>query len=170
MLLLLIRHAQAGERDAERWPDDRERPVTNPGRAAHAKVSRALRRLDVAPTVVLTSPWTRAVQTAEVMVEEMDLDLEPTPCEALTTEPDVQELAKCVPTDDPHAVVALVGHSPFIEDLASILLAGAPGRLNSDFPKSGVMGIDTERIEAGTATLRFFLRPKQLDRLKRRRK
>ena len=60
MLLLLVRHAQAGERDAERWPDDRQRPLTNPGRAAHAKVSRALRRLDLSPTLVLTSPWTRA--------------------------------------------------------------------------------------------------------------
>ena len=39
MLLLLIRHAHAGDRDAERWPDDRDRPLTDKGRKTQRKVS-----------------------------------------------------------------------------------------------------------------------------------
>ncbi len=170
MLLLLVRHAQAGERDPERWPDDQLRPLTNTGRAAHARVSRALKRLDVAPSVVVSSPWIRAMQTAEVMIEEMDLDVDPIECEALTVEPDVRAIAACIPEGETEQTVALVGHSPFLEDLASILLTGVTSRLNSDFPKSGVMGLDMERMEPGTATLRFFQRPKQMERLRRRRK
>ena len=42
MLLLLIRHAHAGDRDAERWPDDRDRPLTDKGRKTQRKVSRWL--------------------------------------------------------------------------------------------------------------------------------
>ena len=32
MLLLLNRHANAGERDPAQWPDDRDRPLTDKGR------------------------------------------------------------------------------------------------------------------------------------------
>ena len=32
MLLLLIRHANAGDRDPQRWPADRDRPLTDKGR------------------------------------------------------------------------------------------------------------------------------------------
>ncbi|MEO8226187.1 MAG: histidine phosphatase family protein [Gemmatimonadota bacterium] len=170
MLLLLVRHAQAGERDPERWPDDRLRPVTNPGRAAHATVTRALARLDLEPSLILTSPWIRALQTSEVMVEELGLDIDPTPCEALTAEPRIEAFQECLANVDPKATVALVGHSPFLEDLASLLLTGATARLNVDFPKSGVMGIETDRIEAGAATLKFFLRAKQMERFRRRKR
>ncbi len=170
MLLLLVRHAQAGERDPERWPDDRLRPLTNPGRAAHARVSRGLARLDLEPSLVLTSPWIRALQTAEAMIEELGLDIEPTPCEALTTEPRLETFQECFADVDAKATVALVGHSPFLEDLASLLLAGTTSRINIDFPKSGVMGMETDRIEAGAATLRFFLRSKQMERFRRRKR
>jgi phosphohistidine phosphatase len=170
MLLLLIRHAQAGERDPERWPDDSLRPLTNPGRAAHARVSRALRRLDVVPDLIVSSPWVRALQTAEIMADEMGVDADPVECEALTVEPSVAAIAHCLPDLAADATVALVGHSPWLEDLASLLLSGAPARTAVDFPKSGVMGIEAERMEGGAGTLRFFLRPKQLERLRRRRK
>lgn len=170
MLLLLVRHAQAGERDAERWPDDSLRPLTNPGRAAQARVSRALRRLDAAPDLIVTSPWVRALQTAEIMADEMGVDADPVECVALTVEPSLPTIAQCLPDLEPDATVAFVGHSPYIEDLASLLLSGAPARTAVDFPKSGVMGIESERLEAGAGTLRFFLRPKQMERLRRRRK
>jgi phosphohistidine phosphatase len=170
MLLLLVRHAQAGERDPERWPDDSLRPLTNPGRAAHARVSRALRRLDAAPDLIVTSPWVRALQTAEIMADEIGVDADPVECVALTTEPSLPAIAQCLPELDPEAIVAFVGHSPYIEDMASLLLSGAPARTTVDFPKSGVMGIEAGAVEAGAGTLRFFLRPKQLERLRRRRK
>ena len=64
MLLLLVRHAHAGDRDPTQWPDDSQRPLTDKGRKTHAKVSRALRNLELAPELVLTSPWLRALQTA----------------------------------------------------------------------------------------------------------
>ena len=170
MLLLLVRHAQAGERDPERWPDDRLRPLTRAGRAAHARVSRGLARLGIVPDLVLTSPWVRARQTAEIMVEELGLETEPADCEALTTEPNVAAIFQCFAEAAPDATIALVGHSPFMEDLASLLLTGAPARMNTDFPKSGVLGLETGRAEAGAATLRCFLRPKQMERLRRRKR
>ena len=87
MLLLLIRHADAGDRDAERWPDDRDRPLTDKGRKTQRKVSRWLGEHRLAPTKVLTSPWARAAETAKILVDELHLPQPPMPCAALATSP-----------------------------------------------------------------------------------
>src|SRR5215211_4559183 len=93
MLLLLIRHAHAGDRDPERWPDDRDRPLTDKGRKTHRKVSRALGELDLTPTAVLTSPWARAAGTAGILASELTLTAPPVPVSALAAAPDLSRLA-----------------------------------------------------------------------------
>lgn len=160
MLLLLIRHAHAGDRDPDRWPDDRDRPLTDKGRKTQRKVGRALAKLGLAPAKVLTSPWVRAAQTAEILVQELGLHTPALPVDALAADPDLIRLADDIGDPGPNAIVALVGHSPWMEELAALLLAGSAAGLQMDFPKSGVMGIDLERPAQGTGELRFFVRPK----------
>jgi phosphohistidine phosphatase len=164
MLLLLIRHAHAGDRDPGRWPDDRDRPLTDKGRKVQRQVSRALRKRDLVPTRVLTSPWARAVETAEILARELKLPAPPSPCAALATEPELARLAADIGEAGADAMVALVGHSPWMEELAALLLTGpgAGAGLRIDYPKSGVMGIEVEAPAAGAGELRFFLRPKLL--------
>jgi phosphohistidine phosphatase len=165
MLLMLIRHARAGDRDARRWPDDRDRPLTEEGREIQARVSRALAEMGLAPDAILTSPWTRADQTARVTVETMRLEIRPAHCEPLAAAPDLDALQAHVGTRSADSIVALVGHSPWMEELASLLLAGDEDRVDVDFPKSGVMGIELAALAAGTGRLRFLLRPGHVRRL-----
>jgi len=160
MQLLLIRHAHAGDRDPERWPDDRDRPLTDKGRKTQRKVSRALAKLDLVPARVLTSPWLRAAQTAEVLVQELGLSAPAIPCTALAAEPDLVRLADDIGDNGSDVVVALVGHSPWIEELAALLLTDSSSGLRVDYPKSGVMQIDLERVLPGAGELKLFLRPK----------
>ena len=162
MLLLLIRHADAGTRDPDCWPDDRDRPLSPKGRKTQRKVSRALGKLGLVPTRVLTSPWTRARQTADILVKELGLETAPVPVDALATDPDPVRLADDIGDPGPDAIVALVGHSPWIEELAALLLTDSKTGLRVDFPKSGVMGIDLEKPAPGAGELRFFLRPKMV--------
>lgn len=170
MLLLLVRHARAGERDPARWPDDELRPITNVGREIHAQMSRALDRLGCPPEAMLTSPWVRAYQTAELMVEEMALDLEPVRCEALAADVDLEAIRAQIESLGGHSTVALVGHSPWLEELAALLLSGSTEGMLIDFPKSGVMGLDVETLTPGGAALRFLWRPGQVRDLFRRKK
>ena len=160
MLLLLVRHANAGARDPAQWPDDRDRPLTEKGRKVQGDVSRFLRKRDLAPTLVLTSPWTRAQQTAAILVEGARVAQTPVPCEPLADDSDLVRLQDCVGNQPPKAIVAMVGHSPWMENLASILLGGSSTSIRMDFPKSGVMGIELDRLEPGAGELRFFIRPK----------
>jgi 8-oxo-dGTP diphosphatase len=72
---LLIRHADAGERD--RWTgDDRLRPVTRRGmRQAQALVEQ-MREMTI--TRMLSSPYVRCVQTVEPLAAARGLAVEPT--------------------------------------------------------------------------------------------
>ncbi len=161
MLLLLVRHADAGDRDPAQWPDDTLRPLTEKGRKVHGKVTKSLRETGLVPELVLTSPWLRAAQTAEVMTQGLGL-APPIPCPPLATEPDLQALDAVVGPRKGRAVVALVGHSPWIEELAAMLLTGSAKGMAVDFPKSGVLCAEAERVSAGGGILRFLLRPKML--------
>jgi phosphohistidine phosphatase len=162
MLLLLVRHAHAGDRDPSQWPDDRDRPLTDKGRKTQRRVSRALGELKLTPTRVLTSPWTRAVQTADILVSELAIATPSIESAALAADPELSRIADDIGEPGGDAIVALVGHSPWIEELAAILLAGTPAALRMDYPKSGVMGIDVEKVGPGVGELRFFLRPKMV--------
>jgi phosphohistidine phosphatase len=162
MLLLLVRHANAGDRDPAQWPDDRDRPLTEKGRKVQGEVSRWLRKRDVAPTMVLTSPWARAAQTAAILVEVARVAQPPVPCDPLADDPDLVRLQEHLGEQPDNAVVAMVGHSPWMEELAATLLGGSATGLRIDFPKSGVMGIELERLEPGAGELRFFVRPKMV--------
>src|SRR3954470_59319 len=77
MILLLVRHADAGDRDPAQWPDDRLRPMTDKGRKVQTKVAKALRTMNRVPEVIVTSPWARAAQTAEVMQGELGIAAPP---------------------------------------------------------------------------------------------
>lgn len=164
MLLLLVRHAHAGTRDPERWPDDRDRPLTEKGRSVQTRASRALRALGLVPDCVLTSPWARAVQTAEILTGELRL-VHPTLCEPLAREPELDALQECVGVRPDDEIVALVGHRPWLPELGSILLSAASSRVAIDLPKSGVLGIRAQALEPGAGTLEFMLRPKVLKAL-----
>jgi phosphohistidine phosphatase len=161
MLLLLVRHADAGDRNPVQWADDRDRPLTDKGRKVQRRVSNALARFELVPTLVLTSPWTRAAQTAQVMVDTLALGAA-VPCEPLAAEPDLVRLTDYVGEQGSEARVALVGHSPWIEELAAILLGRSAAAVRIDFPKSGVMGIDLPELAPGAGELQFFLRPKMM--------
>ena len=161
MLLLLVRHAHAGDRDPSKWPDDTQRPITDKGRKTQARVVKTLGDMGLVPELVLTSPWLRAAQTAELIQEGLSLATPPVPCLALAADPELGALDKALgPPRGEKGVVALVGHSPWIEELVGLLLTGAAHGLAVDFPKSGVLAIEAERIGPRAGTLRFFLRPK----------
>jgi phosphohistidine phosphatase len=161
MLVLIVRHAQAAEQDSKKYPDDSLRPLTRKGREIHAEVSRLLRKRKLIPDSIYTSPWKRAMQTAQILAREIGgKTLKPKPAPSLADDPDLDAIQQDLAGIEDLKTVALVGHEPWVSSLASLLLTGEPHRLSIDFPKSGVIGIETDAIQAGAGMLRFFLRPK----------
>ena len=68
MNLYVIRHADAG--DAMKWAgDDADRPLTDLGRRQARTLGETFRRLGVALDAVVSSPYVRTRETAELLFE-----------------------------------------------------------------------------------------------------
>lgn len=159
-----MRHAEAGEADLRRWPDDRDRPLTDEGRAEHRLVAQALRRMGVSFDRLLSSPLVRARQTAAITVEVYGGGA-PELTEALGDRATPEALFGCLRDLERGQTVLCVGHEPFLPELAALLIAPA-GRAHIEVRKSGVLVIDCEGHPApGGGTLVLHLRPRELIRL-----
>src|ERR1700690_274518 len=69
MLLYIIRHAWAEERDPQQWPDDSQRPLTADGQKRFNKLLKKLTDVRFAPSIIASSPLLRCRQTAELIAE-----------------------------------------------------------------------------------------------------
>ncbi len=69
MHLYLIRHGIAVDREDPNCPPDTQRPLTPKGMKRSEAAALGLSALGVKPDAVLTSPWLRALQTAEIFCE-----------------------------------------------------------------------------------------------------
>jgi len=160
MLFLLIRHAQAAAQSETSYPDDTLRPLVPKGRKAQRRICRELRKRKVAPSRVFSSPWKRAWQTARIVVDAAGLPKQARiACQGLAMPPDLPGLAAELGELSPEQTIALVGHEPWMSELAALLLTGERGTPRIDFAKSGILGIEVERLTPGGGTLVFFLRP-----------
>jgi phosphohistidine phosphatase len=161
MLLLLVRHALAAERDADKYPDDSLRPLVPKGRKIHARMSRLLTKRQLVPSIILASPWTRAWQTAGILAQETGIGKKRRiECPALALDPALPSIADAIGPRGADEIVALVGHEPWLGELAGLLLTGSTSRPEIDFPKSAILGIEAPSIGPATGSLRFFLTPK----------
>lgn len=163
MLLLLVRHALAADREHTRYPDDTLRPLVPRGRRVQERVSRRLRKRGLIPAAIFASPWKRAWQTAGILAREAGLPkAERIACPALAAEPDLEALGAAVGPRAADEIVALVGHEPWLGELASLLLTGSRTRLAVRFAKSGVLAIRTPAIAPAGGVLEFFVVPRAL--------
>lgn len=161
--LYLVRHAVAELRGPD-FPDDAERPLTPDGSARFTRAVAGARALGLEFDVVLSSPYARARETAQIL------------CAGLRPKPALLLVDALAPGQKPADVLAavtrqasvgrgatrlaLVGHEPDLGELAARLL-GARGIV--EFKKGAICRIDVDRaLPAGPGTLRWLLPPRVL--------
>jgi phosphohistidine phosphatase len=135
MELHLIRHADAGRGTGR--DGDHLRELTPAGREQCAALRRALERLGVRYQLMLTSPWTRARQTAgELAGLTATMEEEPR-----LAAPPAEDLVNRLRLKGERSV-ALVGHDPWLGELVALLLTGDRS-LGDRFPidKGGLYAI-----------------------------
>lgn len=165
MDLYLVRHAVAHHRDHERWPNDADRPLTPEGEEDFRAVARSLGNIVSGVGVLLSSPFVRAWQTAEILDEETAW---PTPRVFPALEPEVPpyKVTVALATYPEAESLALIGHRPSMHELAAYLLSGSKDGLNIGLKKGGAACIRFEGVpEAGAGKLRWLLTPKILGAL-----
>jgi phosphohistidine phosphatase len=162
MRLYLVRHAIAGVRDPEKWPDDSQRPLTPRGVRRFRRAARGLSRIAGPADVVLSSPYVRAWDTACILEKETGWPA-PLPCPELTVDNPtlLQDALKPFTTADS---IALVGHEPYLSRFASSVLSPGWGPW-LQFRKGGVAQLQTVDGEPGRYELIWLAQPKMLRRL-----
>jgi phosphohistidine phosphatase len=165
MEAIIIRHADAGERDAARYPDDSLRPLSPDGKREMLRIARGMRKLGIEFDDIFDSGFERARQTSLCV------------CEAYGIDPaTIRTLKQLAPEADPADTaselrkvrglkrVALVGHEPQLSGFAGYLLTGTTD-LKMELKKSGVIRLEVVRWIAGSATLHAMLPPKALRKI-----
>ncbi len=161
MQLFVIRHAIAEDRRPDQ--DDAARELTPEGARKMKQIVRGLRELEVELARVLTSPWARARQTAELLAPVSAAP--PAATELLCRAPDAELLARIA---EPGGVTAVVGHEPWLGELVAWLAFGDARRGDALALKKGsVVELEGSAVPGGMM-LRGILQPRVLRRLAKR--
>ena len=160
MDLYIIRHAAAYGRDPDRWPDDSKRPLTPEGEEEFRLAARGLARMASRADAVLSSPYERAWQTAQILSE---LDSWPAPQPSPMLEPTLPPQKAALALEGYTGTVAVVGHRPGLHELAAYLLTGEADGIEVTIKKGGVACIRFDgAVEPGAGELRWLLTPEVL--------
>jgi phosphohistidine phosphatase len=157
MDLYLIRHADAGDREA--WEgDDAERPLTELGRQQSQALGAAFKARGIIPAAILTSPLTRTVQTAGEFREALGGGPDPIACDLLKPEELRRRKLSRLIAGQWVGSVALVGHNPDLSHYLAWLLGMDPAQVDLD--KGGVAKVSFEdEPEKGEGVLGWMLVP-----------
>jgi len=154
MKLYLIQHGEA-KSEAE----DPARSLTTKGEEEARRISAAARSLTICPSKVYHSGKLRSKQTAEIIAGALKTpDVLVLPVQGLNPNDDVRPWADRISreTED----LMLVGHLPFLEKLASLLLCGDENARVVLFRYCGVICLDQK--EDGRWAVRWILLPEMV--------
>ncbi len=121
MRLYLVRHGRAEDRELWNPANDHLRPLTAYGKNRMRKADRTMKALDVKPDYILTSPLTRARQTADILAEGLGCPVEET--EALVYF-GVSALADMLAGCDDDQSLMIVGHEPDFSAVVEMVTGG----------------------------------------------
>jgi len=166
MNLFVLRHGLAVERSIPGFKLDRDRPLTPEGRKKTRRLAALLRRLQVSFDLILTSPYIRARQTAEIVAELLGtpkaLEMSPRLAPGQPLNGVVAQLKRRHSAEQ----VLLVGHEPDLSRLISILVTGKPG-LALELKKGALCKLEISSLRVGRcATLQWLWPPKLCSALK----
>jgi phosphohistidine phosphatase len=152
--------------DPEAGRPDAERQLTKKGRKQARRLAKGLRRL-LGRASLVSSPYVRAVQTAEILLEELrkEGESELSIADELRSGVTPEAAAAWLAQQDPEATLVVVGHEPDCSRLMAYLTS-AGGSAYARFGKAGACLVQCPAAPAaGQGELIWLLTPDMLKRL-----
>jgi phosphohistidine phosphatase len=157
MEIYLLRHGIAEDGQAGR--PDSERALTGEGKKRLGSVLHAAASAGVRPALILTSPYRRAVQTAQLAAELLHYQGDLVRTKALEPASTPRAVWEEIRVHKDAEEILLSGHEPLFSSLAAYLL-GCPN-LQVDFKKAGLVCVEIERFATEPrGVLKWYLTPK----------
>lgn len=159
MILLLLRHGVAEDAGPGTGFRDEPRALTEEGAERMRRAGRGISALGLVPELILTSPLTRCLQTAEIVQEAVGGELESDG--RLAPGMELRDLADAVADRGDPGVVVACSHQPGLSIATAELIGGGA----IEFRKGGLAVVETGSIRAGRGVLRALYPPSALRRL-----
>jgi len=165
MNLFILRHGIAVEPGTPGYENDSERPLIPKGERRLRKAAAAMNTLELSFDLILSSPFTRARQTAEIVAGELKLQAWLKFADALIPGGDfqalIQELTGLKPLPES---VLLVGHEPSLSRFISLLVSGDANAAAIQMKKGGLCKLQAgELLHGQCAKLLWLLTPSQME-------
>ena len=165
MQLYIVRHGIAIDREDPKCPSEAERYLTEDGIKKTRQVAKGLAALGLHADLMVSSPYVRAMQTAEIFAAALEY---PKPkirhSESLLpgAEPAVflRELAK----EKSVSSVFCFGHAPHLDGLLAAAI-GAQRHITS-LKKAGVAFVELKRLSPPNGELIWLITPKLVRKVK----
>lgn len=160
MNLYIIRHAIAVDEATSDYENDSERPLTDKGRKKMRQIAKALRNLGVEFDLILSGPYTRACETAEILADVFKMKNKVVFSDNLIplAEPEllIGEINEKYSADS----LAVVGHEPYLSTLIGLLVSGN-AKIDITLKKGGVCYLTADNLHHldHRATLEWLLTP-----------
>jgi phosphohistidine phosphatase len=167
MVISLLRHGIAVERGSPGSEEDSARPLTAKGEQRMRRIAEGMLALGLSYDLILSSPYVRARQTANVVSQVLKTPEGVHLSDTLMPEGNPRQLIEALHRDNHERQdILLVGHEPYLSRLTSTLLTG-----HSNLPvvmkKGGLCTLDVQTLRLGRcASLVSLLTPRQLRHLR----
>lgn len=163
MQIYVVRHGIAIDREDPKCPPDPERYLTEEGIEKTKRVAAAVAGLNAEPDAFLSSPYVRAMQTAEIFAAALDYAVQKIRRSDLLlpgAEPTLffRELAK----DKHTSTLFIFGHAPQLDELIATAV-GSKHQITS-LKKAGVALLELKRVSPPNGELVWLATPKILRR------
>ncbi len=164
MRLYIVRHGIAVPHGAPGVAED-ERPLTEEGIEKMKLAASGLKKLDVAPELILSSPLPRAEQTAKIVQKALGPKVSLRLTRALSPAGNRADVYKEMKAHESLEGLMLVGHQPSLGEIAGEIAWGSPDRY-LELKKGGAVAIELERLSPiPGGTLLWLLTPSVLRQL-----
>ena len=165
MNLYLLRHGIAAEPGTPGYENDSERPLIPKGERRLRSAADAMKKLELSFDLILSSPFLRAKQTAEIVAGELRLKKRIEFSDELapggSSKALIQRLSGWEPAPEN---VLLVGHEPYLSRLVSLLVSGGADAAAIEMKKGGLCKLEVGELRHGQcARLAWLLTPSQME-------
>jgi len=161
MELYIVRHGNAVDREDPKCPADPERFLTNEGIEKTQQAAKGVAEVAAVPDLILSSPYLRAVQTAEIFSAALEYPKQKIrKSELLLPGAEPLQLFRELAKDKDLSTVFVFGHAPHLDDL--IATAVGTKHYISSLKKAGAALVELKRLVPPSGELVWLATPKLL--------
>src|SRR5260370_17720930 len=163
MQLYIIRHGMPSDREDPQWPPDPERYLTEEGVEKTKQVAKGVAALGAVGDLLLTSPYVRAAQTAEIFASALEYPKQKIRrTDLLLPGAEPSQLFRELAKEKQASSVFLFGHAPQLDDVIATAL-GSKKHLTA-LKKAGGAFVELKRLSPPLGVLVWLATPKLLRR------